>query len=168
MYPDLVHLGGADKYFEEILEIVNKIKLFGDFSNEEVRYLCSYMQCYAAPRDCQLLTEGDPGDYLLLILTGEVNVIKDIPNKGIQTIAKVGAGAIIGEMSMIDGMPRSASCVASLPTDFAVLSRDALYQLLANMPKLGNKVLIRLLQLLTARFRESYDRILPKTLGELI
>ncbi|MGY1489725.1 Crp/Fnr family transcriptional regulator [Methylobacillus pratensis] len=168
MYPDLVHLGGADKYVEEILEIVNTIKLFGDFTDEEVRYLCSYMQCYAAPRDCQLLTEGDPGDYLLLILTGEVNVIKDIPNKGIQTIAQVGAGAIIGEMSMIDGMPRSASCVASLPTDFAVLTREALYQLLANMPKLGNKVLVRLLQLLTARFRETSDRFLPKTLGELV
>lgn len=168
MYPDFVHLGGADKYVDEILEIVNTIKLFGDFSAEEVRYLCSYMQCYAAPRDCELLTEGDVGDYLLLILTGEVNVIKDIPNKGVQTIARVGAGAVIGEMSMIDGQPRSATCVTSLPTDFAVLTRESLYHLLTNMPKLGNKVLIKLLQLMTARFRESTDRFLPKTLGELV
>ncbi|MCB5183814.1 cyclic nucleotide-binding domain-containing protein [Methylobacillus gramineus] len=168
MYPDLVHLGGADKYVEEILEIVNTIKLFGDFSDEEVRYFCSYMQCYAAPRDCQLLTEGDVGDYLLLILTGEVDVVKDIPTKGKQVIAKVGVGTVIGEMSMIDGLPRSASCITSLPTDFAVLTRESLYELLVNMPKLGNKVLLKLMQLLTSRFRESSDRFLPKTMGELI
>ncbi|MCB5187958.1 cyclic nucleotide-binding domain-containing protein [Methylobacillus caricis] len=161
-------MGGADKYFEEILEIVNTIKLFGDFSDEEVRYLCSYMQCYAAPRECELLTEGDTGDYLLLILTGEVEVVKDIPGKGKQVIAKVGAGTVIGEMSMIDGLPRSASCITGLPSDFAVLTRESLYELLANMPKLGNKVLLKLLQLLTSRFRESSDRFLPKTMGELI
>ena len=168
MYSDLMYLGGADKYVEEILEIINSIKLFGDFTTDEIRYLCTYMQCYAAPRDYALLTEGDDGDFLLLILSGGVDVFKNIPPHGQQMVAQLGVGATIGEMSLIDGYPRFATCTTSQPTDFAVFTRENLHGLLVNMPKLGNKILIKLLQVMTERFRETSDRYLPCAFGEFV
>ena len=97
-FPDLVWLGRADKYEDEIFDIINEIKLFDKFSRDEVQALCRFMQCYAAPRDFNLLNEGDSGDYLLLVLSGAVKVSKKIPGESDKLLAEVGVGATLGEM----------------------------------------------------------------------
>ena len=102
-----------------------------------------------------LLKEGDAGDFLILILTGNVEVTKTISTGEIKLISQVGVGATLGEMSMIDGCPRFASCVAVLPTDFAVLTRETLNDVLLQMPRLGNKLLLTLLQTMSIRLREA-------------
>ncbi|MDI1298230.1 cyclic nucleotide-binding domain-containing protein [Methylotenera sp.] len=155
LHPDLVYLGGADQYEEEIFEIIEDIKLFEAFSLDEVRTLCQLMQCYAAPKDMTLLKEGDAGDFLILILTGTVEVTKTISVGDVKLISQVGVGATLGEMSMIDGCPRFASCVTLLPTDFAVLTRETLNDVLLQMPRLGNKLLLTLLQTMSIRLREA-------------
>jgi len=158
-YPGLDWLGRADKYEDDIFEIINHIKLFDKFSLDEVKSLCRFMQCYAAPRDFKLLTEGDSGDYLLLILTGSVSV-----TKGSATlITQVGVGATLGEMSLIDGNPRFATCTTMMPTDFAVLNRESFNNVLIQMPRLGNKLLLTLLQTTTSRLRETCDKLMPAT-----
>ena len=162
-YSDLEYLGGADRYVDEILEIIDKIRLFEDFTVEEISALSRHMSCYAAPRDYQLLSEGENGDYLLLILTGSVEIFKSIDNQTVQKIAEATAGATIGEMSMIDGLTRSASCVTTTPTDFALLSRQAVNEILVYMPRVGNKLLLVLLQMLAARLRETNTLLLPES-----
>jgi CRP-like cAMP-binding protein len=64
-------------------------------------------------------------------------------------------------MSLIDGAQRYASCVATEPTDFAVLTRSALNEIFLDNPRLGNKLLLLLLQLMTRRLRDTSDRLLP-------
>lgn len=155
LHPDLVYLGGADQYEEEIFEIIEDIKIFEAFSLDEVRTLCQLMQCYAAPKDMTLLKEGDAGDFLILILTGSVEVTKTISTGEVKLISQVGVGATLGEMSMIDGCPRFASCVTVLPTDFAVLTRETLNDVLLQMPRLGNKLLLTLLQTMSIRLRDA-------------
>jgi CRP/FNR family transcriptional regulator, cyclic AMP receptor protein len=155
LHPDLVYLGGADQYEEEIFEVVEDIKLFETFSVDEVRTLCQLMHCYAAPKGMTLLKEGEAGDYLILILTGSVEVTKTISNGEVKLISQVGVGATLGEMSMIEEYPRFASCVTVLPTDFAVLTRDKLNDILLQMPRLGNKLLLTLLQTMSLRLRKA-------------
>ena len=153
LHPDLVYLGGANQYEEEIFAMVDEIKLFETFSLDEVRSLCQLMQCYAAAEGMTLLKEGDQGDFLLLILTGKVVVNKALNDGEVMHISEVGAGATLGEMSMIDGLPRFASCTTILPTDFAVLTRETLNNVLLQMPRLGNKLLLTLLQTMSGRLR---------------
>ncbi len=112
------------------------------------------MDCYAAPEGVALLNEGNDGDFLVLILTGKVEVTKSVANKQVKLISQVGVGATLGEMSMIDGCPRFASCVTVLPTDFAVLTRETLNHVLLQMPRIGNKILLTLLQTMAERLRE--------------
>ncbi len=161
MYNDIENLGMADKFVDDILEIINHIKLFEGFSVDEVRVLCHYMECYAAPRNYTLLQEGDDGDYLLLLLSGGVEVRKRMPGQGEKLIAEIGVGATLGEMSMIDGNPRYASCITTVPTDFAIFKRESLNDILVQMPRLGNKFLLILLQLMTSRLRNTCERFLP-------
>lgn len=161
MYPGLEWLGRADRYEDEIFEIVNHIKLFDKFSMDEVRTLSRFMHCFAAPRDFVLLEEGASGDYLLLVLTGEVAVLKSMGDGDKKQIAEVGVGGTLGEMSLIDGQPRFATCKTTIPTDFAVLTREAFNNVLIQMPRLGNKLLLTLLQSSTCRLRDTTERLMP-------
>lgn len=160
-YSDLLSLGSADQYEDEIYEIINEIKLFDNFSFDEVKCLCRYMQCYAAPTDFKILNEGDCGDYLILVLTGNVSVVKSKSQNDVKFIGLMGVGSTLGEMSMIDGCPRFASCTATVPTDFAVLTRESFNDVLLQMPRLGNKLLITLLQTVSARLREAIENPAP-------
>jgi len=110
------------------------------------------MMCYVAPIDFRLLTEGDEGDFLLLILTGKVAVLKK-NQSGNPRLAVAEPGTTLGEMSLIDGKPRFASCDTLTQTDFAVLSRASLNSIFVQMPRLGNKLLLVLLQHMTSRLR---------------
>lgn len=167
MFPTLEHLGSATRYIGEITEIIDQTPLFGDLELAEVESLCSYMQCFGAPRDVTLIEEGAEGEFLLIVLTGKVKVVKRSA-AGATTIAVVGPGASLGEMSMVDGEPRFASCITVEPTDFAVLSRDDLGELVHNLPRLGNKFLLLLLQVMTNRLRNASNRLLPHIAGDSV
>ena len=168
IFASLECLGSAEGFVDDILEIIEHIKLFEDFTQDEVKVLCHYMTCYAAPRDFTLLEEGAEGDFLLLILSGSVRMNKLIFRHGVKMIAEAGVGDTLGEMSLVDGRPRFASCFANVPTDFAVLTREGLNQILIHHPRLGNKFLLVLLQLMTERLREACDRYLPSFYGAIV
>ncbi|MBL8489001.1 MAG: cyclic nucleotide-binding domain-containing protein [Rhodocyclaceae bacterium] len=157
----LESLGSASRFAEEIHEIIDRIPLFEDFNRSEIEALCAYMTCYAAPRDVPILREGEEGDFLLVVLTGKVAVKKAMPTNETKVITMVGPGASLGEMSLIDGHPRFASCLTVEPTDFAVLTRDELNEILINQPRLGNKLLLVLLQMMAHRLRDASERLLP-------
>ncbi len=159
-YSDLEFLGSADRYVENIQGVIEHIKLFEDFSFEEIKTLSFYLHCYRAPTNYTLLEESAEGDYLLFVLSGSVRVEKLIFRQGITTLAEVKLGDVLGEMSLIDGRPRFATCITLESTDIAVLTHDALNEILVHHPRLGNKFLLVLLQLMAARLRDSCDRFL--------
>jgi CRP/FNR family cyclic AMP-dependent transcriptional regulator len=72
----------------------------------------------------------------------------------------VGSGATLGEMSMIDGEPRFATCMALEATTFGVLSRDSMVQIILEEPGLGAKVLVKLVTLLSQRLRQTSSNLL--------
>ncbi|MBU1237935.1 MAG: cyclic nucleotide-binding domain-containing protein [Gammaproteobacteria bacterium] len=160
LYPELEYLGSATRFIEEILQLIDQIPFFGGFSDQEIQALTGYMGCYGAPRKARLLTEGQTDSHMLLLLTGRAAVLKN-DSQGVEKIvAEAGPGTTLGEMSMIDVSPRSASCVTTEPTDFAVLTRGSLNEIFINSPRLGNKLLLVLLQLTMRRLREANDRLL--------
>jgi CRP-like cAMP-binding protein len=159
--PHLDHLGAAVNFIDEIHEVMDSLALFEDFTLQEHAILCEHMECYAAPKGAAILQEGLDGDFLILILTGQVNVVKSAGEGQEQVITEVGPGGFLGEMSLIDGQRRFASCITTVPTDFAVLSRDDLTSLLDVYPQTGAKLLMLLLQIVTERLRESTTRWMP-------
>lgn len=152
-FPGLVHLGDATQFIERIANVLDRIKLFEDFEFDEVRRLASRMPCYRAPAGSILIAEGDEGDYGLLVINGRVRVLKRDAAGEVKHIGEVGPGETLGEMSMVDGEPRGASCVAEDDVEFAVLDRDGLTRIIADDPRLGIKVLVELVQHLSRKLR---------------
>lgn len=157
----LTPLGSASRYEDEIFAIIDHILLFEDLGRTEISQLCSRMECFCAKRGDVIMKEHDDGDFLGIILTGEVAVFKSSNEGEPKQLAVVGPGASLGEMSLINGKPRFATCIAKEPTDIAVLTRDTIYDILVLHPSLGNKVLLILLQITSQRLRETSSRLLP-------
>jgi CRP/FNR family transcriptional regulator, cyclic AMP receptor protein len=159
LYQDLDYLGSASAYADEVFEAISKEALFEGFSHHEIEALCQYMHCFAAPAGATLLHEGDGGAFLLVVLSGKVGVNKLDEAGQSLGLAVVGPGSILGEMSLIDGEPRFASCITAEPTDFAVMSRLDLNEVLVIHPRLANKFLIKMLQIMVGRMRDTGMRL---------
>jgi CRP-like cAMP-binding protein len=77
-----------------------------------------------------------------------------------QHMTTVGPGMTLGEMSMIDGEPRFATCLASRITVFAVLGRDNMAKIILDHPSLGSKILVKLVTMLSLRLRQTSAKLL--------
>ena len=148
-----VFLGDATGFVDRILEIIEHIRLFEDFERAEIDALTRYFRCYHAAPGAEIIREGEAGDFMLLLIEGSVEIVKLDPRGLPQRMAIAGPGKTLGEMSLIDGEPRFASCVTLEPTLFAVLDRAALIRVVAEEPKVGVKILMELLMLLNQRLR---------------
>lgn len=134
-------------------EIIERITLFEDFEPHELEQLARYMTCCRTDEGTEIIREGEIGDYMLLILVGSVEIVK-LDARGLPArIAVAGPGKTLGEMSLIDGEPRFASCVALTEVQFAVLDRAAFSRLIAEEARVGVKLMVELLMLVNQRLR---------------
>jgi CRP-like cAMP-binding protein len=146
-------LGNGVAHVDRIMAVIEHIRLFEDFTREEIESLARHMQCYRADIGVEILREDEPGDYMLLLIEGSVEILKRDRQGLPQRLAIDGPGQTLGEMSLIDGAPRFASCVTLAPTLFAALDRAALKRLIEDEPKVGIKLLMELMMLLNQRLR---------------
>ncbi|WP_374349305.1 Crp/Fnr family transcriptional regulator [Chitinimonas sp.] len=151
--------GAAGDFLPELQRVFTQSRLLAVFDAESVSILADYMQVYRMPAGALLLKEGERSDFTVLLLSGEVNVLKTHAGRAPQSIAIITPGKLIGEMSLIDGEPRFASCVAQSEVLFAVLTRHAMLQLLDEHPKLGSQLLMRLVALVSNRLRQTSAKL---------
>jgi CRP-like cAMP-binding protein len=90
-------------------------------SGEELDAIAAIAEAQDVAAGKELFREGDPGDGLFLVVAGEIDVIKRGP-RGDRSLARMGAGGVLGEMSLITADMRSATgraivdtCVLRLP-----------------------------------------------------
>lgn len=145
---------------EELGSLLGRAPLFSDFTSEDVKKLSEYMGVYRADSGESIIREGDVGDFMLLIVRGEVDILKRGFQREQQHMTTVGAGTTIGEMSMIDGEPRFATCRTTQATTFGVLTRDNMAKIILEHPQLGAKILVKLVTMLSARLRQTSAKLM--------
>jgi CRP-like cAMP-binding protein len=133
--------------------------LFSGLDIDETRKLGTFMYVYEAPPGVTIINEGEAGDFMMLLMQGMVDVLRRNRYNYPSRIAVAHSGHSLGEMSMFDGEPRFASCVTLENSRIAVLTRDALMLVLGEEPKLGNKILLKLVQLLSERLRQTSAKL---------
>ena len=156
----LEHLGDATKFSPQIHALIPKCDLLENFSPAEVRLLAHFMDVFRAPTATEIIHEGEGGDFMLILIEGKVEVQKRDRWNAPQVMAVVEPGKTLGEMSMIDGEPRFATCVAAEPTLVAVLNRESLARIIVEQPMLGAKILMELVLMLSQRLRATSGRLL--------
>ena len=156
----LESLGDAAGYAERMQALIPQCRLLENFSDAEVRGLARFMHVYKAEPGVEVIREGDGGDFMLMVLEGEVEVHKRDRWNTPQLLATVQAGRTLGEMSMIDGEARFATCIATSPVLIAVLDRESLARIIVEQPLLGAKILMELVLMLSHRLRATSQRLL--------
>jgi CRP-like cAMP-binding protein len=156
----LEYLGDASQFAPQIHALIPKCTLLENFSSAEVKLLAGFMHVYRAEDGMEVLREGDAGDFMLIMVEGKVDVHKRDRWNTPQLLASVEAGRSLGEMSMIDGEPRFATCTAVGRVLIAVLDREALARIIVEQSLLGAKILTELVLMLSQRLRATSHRLL--------
>ena len=157
--PHLEALGEATQFAAQIHSLIAYSPLFENFNVSEVRLMSHFMQVYRAEMGVEVIREGDPGDFMMLLLEGRIEVLKQDRWNAPRLIAVLDPGKTVGEMSMIDGEPRFATCVAAERTLLAVLTRESLARIILEQPVLGTKILMELVLMLSQRLRQTSQRL---------
>ena len=135
--------------------------LLEDFTLDEADIVGAGMFGARAMAGQVLVEEGQVGDWMLVVLSGTVDVTRRVGADLGETVrlAVIRAGATVGEMSMLDGEPRYASCTAIDAVEFAVLTRQAVARLIHEHPAVGAKLLVKITQLLAQRLRNTTQQL---------
>jgi CRP-like cAMP-binding protein len=131
-------------------------------SRQEARKVVAYMQPKRIAEGVKFMREGDfqDTDYMLLVLDGEVRVENAVANRKTPiTLSVLGPGSLIGELGLVDGAPRSASCVAVTDIRCAILTREAMQQLLADDPRTAAKLAMAISQRIAQRMRDHQHKL---------
>jgi CRP/FNR family transcriptional regulator, cyclic AMP receptor protein len=152
-------IGRASDFADEIHGLMAKTPLFSGLGAAETRKLGSFLYVYEAPPGVTLITEGETGDFMALMMSGMVDVLRRNRYNFPSRLAVAHTGHALGEMSMFDGEPRFASCVTLEQSRLAVLTRDSILLVLQEEPALGNKILLKLVQLLSERLRQTSAKL---------
>lgn len=152
------------KIKDAITEFLSSFSFFDGLSSDELGVISEYIQFFEMDPDENLFKEGDEGDSVFFIIEGEAEVIKETLNQGkigidkvvISTLTK---GRSIGEMAVIDKIPRSASVKSRTHITLASMTREGFYMILEEYPKIGNKILIGITRLLSVNLRKTSSRL---------
>ena len=150
----------------EITNFVESTKWADALSAKEIETLSNYLHVYRAEKDAVIVREGRREAYLCLLVEGRVNVMKQGANRTAKQIGTIGKGNTFGEMSLIDGEPRSASVVAEEPSLLVVLTGEGFARLSLEVPRLALKILLKLSKLLSQRLRQTSGVLVDYLSGE--
>ncbi|ARA80384.1 cyclic nucleotide-binding domain-containing protein [Pseudomonas ficuserectae] len=100
-----------------------------------------------------IFAEGDAGTFMCIIHQGTVSVQKLAADGQQVEIAVLRRGRAFGEMAVLDGERRSASCIAATQCQLLNLGRDSLDKMLDEAPKIAAKIIRALAISLSRRLR---------------
>jgi len=135
-------------------ELLRTVPLFADVDADALGMLASRCRRRKTRARDALFHEGDPGYALYVILTGRVNIEKTTESGEVVHLAQRGAGEHVGEMALVDGMPRSADAYTDAACELLVLDRPDFLYCLERSPRLALSVIA----CLARRLREADDR----------
>ena len=138
---------------KEYLQLLRKLPVFAQLSASQTETLLGHMDEVIFPEGTPLFQEGDHGDRLYYIIAGFLEVLKTSGSNQSRVLASMGPGESLGEMAIIDELPRSATVVARSEVHALVLTREAFDQVVHEEPAIGVEVLKGLARRLSMNLR---------------
>jgi CRP/FNR family cyclic AMP-dependent transcriptional regulator len=145
------------------VEESDKIRLFREqgLSRRELMTLATFSKEKRFAAGASLFQEGDEGSEMYVILEGRVMISKFIPGAGEEALAILERGDFFGEMSLIDGEPRSADARAhGGPLTVLALDQGTVREILSMDSHAALEFLQLLCRLVANRLREIDEKVL--------
>jgi CRP/FNR family transcriptional regulator len=132
-------------------DVIAQVPLFSDLTQREQQILSANCREREYPAGAALLRQGETGVGLFIITSGKVQVSQQGPDGSVRDLGAFDRGSVLGEMSLLDDLPRTASVVALEPTRALVIPVWDFRAALRESPDIA----IKLLGVLSRRLRKS-------------
>lgn len=145
----------ASQYRDIIIKALERIPLFSGLSRNTLESLVQIAGASYHRKGTVIIKENEIGDRAYIVVSGRVRIYKEKSQK--ETVLKVaGPSEIIGEMSLFDGLPRSASAMVEEDALLFYITKEQFLRFVKTNPE----ILIKLLEALSRRIREKDDKII--------
>ena len=134
-----------------------------ELSAADAREVVSYMRPERIKAGEVVIREGEStrNDFMALVLDGEVTVENSVAAAHDSMVVSIlGPGSLIGDMGIIDGGPRSATCTASTDLALAVLTREALTRLMDAHHSVAARLLLAMSKRIADHLRETNRKLM--------
>jgi small-conductance mechanosensitive channel/CRP-like cAMP-binding protein len=128
--------GGDEREHQERLEALARVDLFARLDAAELELLAAGARSQSFASGELVIAQGDVGDSLYVIHRGEVAVSVNVDGDA-RDVALLKEGNFFGEMSLMTGEPRTATCRAHSDVDCWVIDHEAMRRLLRTKPKIA-------------------------------
>lgn len=143
----------------ELIPRLERTPIFAQFAREEISALIDYLTVLKVAKGATIFREGERSAHMCLLLEGKLEVHKDTGHGAVKKIADVVAGKPIGEMSVIDGQPYSATVTAAQDSILVLLSRDNMIRICEERARIGNRLLWQLATMVSLRLRQTTGKL---------
>ena len=133
---------------DDKVELMRSVPLFSRLSDHELERVSSLADVVDLPKDRVIMTQGQLGWEMFVLVTGSARVERDG-----QSLGERGPGEVLGEIALLDGGPRTATVTLSQPSRLLVLARPDFQTLVDEFPEIR----LRIMETVAHRLR-SLDR----------
>ena len=147
--------------------MVAGIPLFSELMPAEIKILESFLVSHTIQPGEIVFREGTHGNAVCFVVDGELDVVKTRAGKE-HLIATLTKGQSVGEMSIIDGLTRSATIRAVTRASVLILKREDFQKVIEENPQIGIKILKAVARMLSSNLRktsESFSALMASVAG---
>ena len=130
-------------------EVLSQVPLFHDLTKHELQVLSVNCRERDYPVGATLLRQGETGIGLFIITGGKVQITQQGPDGTVRDLGTFERGAVLGEMSLLDDLPRTATAVALEPSTALAIPVWDFRAVLREQPDIA----IKLLAIMSRRLR---------------
>jgi CRP/FNR family transcriptional regulator, cyclic AMP receptor protein len=130
-------------------DVIAQVPLFSDLSRRELQILAANCREREYPTDATLLRQGETGVGLFVLISGRVQASQQTAAGETRNLGVFERGSVLGEMSLLDDLPRTATVVALEPTRALVIPVWDFRAVLRESPE----ITIKLLSVMSRRLR---------------
>jgi CRP-like cAMP-binding protein len=140
-------------------DLLKNVAIFKDLDEAELDAVAEVCKEEKLESGVYVFHEGESGNRLYVIVTGEVRISRDVPGSGEEALAVLKPGALFGEMSVFDRSDRSTHAISNGGCTLLTISRPDFEMLLDFNRELAYKVLWACVRVLSSRLRSTNDSL---------
>ena len=139
----------------ERMKLLDGTSWHQEFTWGELEALSTYTEAYRATAATTLVSEDSRDAFMGILIEGQIDVLKRDQSGVNRTIAQIRAGKTLGEMSLIDGEPRSATLQVDRAAVMLIISKFQFERMSNEVPRLALKLVLMIARQLSQRLRQT-------------
>jgi diguanylate cyclase (GGDEF)-like protein len=140
---------------QDLTAFLKQVTIFSSLGDNEITEILKYCRLIGFKENETVFKEGAEGNELYIIYTGRVTITIQLPDGRQHEITQFKAGDFLGEMSIFDQSPRSASCITKEQSQLLSMRGQGFFDLVQTKPEIAIQIMYKMLNTTTQRLRES-------------